>query len=137
MKILSILTLLLIFINPAISAAKGSNITISEIDTIKVSASPKNIILNLLEEEKYSSRPEIIISEKNPLTAWVLCLFLGPLGVHRLYLGTSVTTAVAYVVTGGGCGIIWAGDMIALTGSLFTKDLSKYEGNKNFFMWFK
>lgn len=77
------------------------------------------------------------ITEKDPVTALVLCIFLGPLGIHRLYLGTSVTTMIAYVFTGGGGGLVWIADFVLLANAVFTKDLTKYSNNKSFFMWIK
>lgn len=77
-----------------------------------------------------------VVSDRSTLTALVLCVFMGPLGIHRLYLGTSAVVAVAYIVTGGGCGLIWVGDAIALTKKLIKHEpLEKYEENRRFIMW--
>ncbi len=45
-------------------------------------------------------------SEKKRLIAFLLCFFLGPLGVHRFYVGKT-GTGVAMILTIGGFGI-WA-----------------------------
>lgn len=45
--------------------------------------------------------------------AWLLLTFLGPLGAHRFYLG-KVGTGVAWLLTGGLCGIGWAYDFWSL-----------------------
>ena len=43
---------------------------------------------------------------KSQLTALLLCIFLGGLGIHRFYLGYT-WQGVVQLLTGGGCGI-WA-----------------------------
>lgn len=71
--------------------------------------------------------------ENVKLTAAVLALALGPLGVHRLYLGTHPIVPVAYVLTlGGGIFILPFIDFVAI---VFTKDITHYMDNKQFFMW--
>ena len=69
----------------------------------------------------------------NPrLVAIALDASLGLLGVHRLYLGTSVKVPVIYTVTcGGGC-VLWLIDLGLL---IFTKDITPYMDNPNLFMW--
>lgn len=71
---------------------------------------------------------------KNPrLVAAILCTLLGPFGAHRIYLGTSEKVPILYALTlGGGFFIV---PIIDLAHILFTKDLEKYYGNSNYFMW--
>lgn len=45
-------------------------------------------------------------SEKGFVPTLLLCLFLGPLGVHRFYVG-KIGTGILMIVTFGGLGI-WA-----------------------------
>ncbi|MFM9985914.1 MAG: NINE protein [Flavobacteriales bacterium] len=69
----------------------------------------------------------------NPrLVAIALDASLGLLGVHRLYLGTTVKVPVIYTLTcGGGC-VLWLIDLGLL---IFTKDITPYMDNPNVFMW--
>lgn len=48
----------------------------------------------------------LVQTEKRILPALLLCLFLGPLGVHRFYVG-KVGTGILQLVTLGGLGV-WA-----------------------------
>jgi TM2 domain-containing membrane protein YozV len=70
---------------------------------------------------------------ENPrLVAIALDASLGLLGVHRLYLGTTVKVPVIYTLTcGGGCAL-WLIDLGLL---IFTKDITPYMDNPNLFMW--
>ncbi len=56
------------------------------------------------------------------LTALLLCIFLGFLGVHRFYLGY-YGVGILMLLTGGCCGILWIVDFIRiLIGDLQPKD---------------
>jgi hypothetical protein len=59
---------------------------------------------------------------KSQLTALLLCLFLGGLGIHRFYLGYT-WQGIVQLLTLGGCGIWALIDFIRIwTGSLQPKD---------------
>lgn len=75
------------------------------------------------------------LREKNPAVAFVLAWFLGPLGIHRAYLGTRTGVIVGYILTLGGCGIIALIDWVVLLIGLIEDDISKYIDNPKFFMW--
>ncbi len=75
------------------------------------------------------------VQEKDPVVAFVLAWFLGPLGIHRAYLGTSTGTIIGYILTGGGCGIVALVDWIVLLIGLINDDISQYVDNPKFFMW--
>ncbi len=58
-------------------------------------------------------------SDKKRLVAFLLCFFLGPLGVHRFYVG-KVGTGVAQLLTFGGLGIWALIDLIMILCGSFT-----------------
>ncbi len=72
---------------------------------------------------------------KDPMVAFLLSWFLGYLGIHRAYLGTSTGTIVGYILTLGGCGIVATIDWIMLLIGLVNNDISQYIDNPRFFMW--
>ncbi len=76
-----------------------------------------------------------VAQEKDPVIAFILAWFLGPLGIHRAYLGTSTGTIIGYILTAGGCGIIAFVDWVMLLIGMINDDISKYVDNPRFFMW--
>ena len=77
----------------------------------------------------------LYLREKTPAVAFVLAWFLGPLGIHRAYLGTTTGVIIGYILTLGGCGIVAFVDWIVLLIGLIEEDISKYIDNPKFFMW--
>lgn len=51
------------------------------------------------------------VSPSSRLAATLLCGFLGPLGVHRFYVG-KIGTGILQLLTAGGLGIWWVIDLI-------------------------
>ena len=76
-----------------------------------------------------------IAQDKEPAVAFLLAWFVGPLGIHRAYLGTSTGTIVGYILTLGGCGIVAFVDWIVLLIGVINDDISQYVDNPSFFMW--
>ena len=76
-----------------------------------------------------------VAQEKDPVIAFLLAWFIGPLGIHRAYLGTSTGTIVGYILTLGGCGIIAFVDWVMLLIGMINNDISQYVDNPRFFMW--
>ena len=80
-----------------------------------------------------SAASDTAIRENRKLTAVLLTVTLGMLGVHRLYLGTKPWVPAVYLLTfGGGFFILPLIDLIAI---LSNKDLGKFENNSRIFMW--
>jgi TM2 domain-containing membrane protein YozV len=71
--------------------------------------------------------------ENKKVTAAILTLTLGMLGVHRIYLGTAPYIPAVYLFTfGGGFFILPIIDLVMI---LSTNDISKFENNKRLLMW--
>lgn len=58
------------------------------------------------------------ISEKRRTTALLLLLFLGPLGIHRMYVG-KIGTGLLFMITWGGLTIWWMVDLVLITSGSF------------------
>jgi len=74
------------------------------------------------------------VEGKDPLVAILLDVFVGPLGIHRFYLGTKTLTGLGYIFTCGGIfGVVPFVDLIML--AINYEDISPYVDNPKFFMW--
>ena len=74
--------------------------------------------------------------EKKAAVSFILCTFLGGIGVHRHYLGTSKFMWAAYLFTFGGIfGVVPFVDWVMLIIGLVEDDVTEYIGNTKFFMW--
>jgi len=60
-----------------------------------------------------STAPVAGTSDKSKITALLLCIFLGGLGVHRFYVG-KIGTGIVWLLTGGILGIGWLIDIIMI-----------------------
>lgn len=80
--------------------------------------------------------PAVVSADKNPWVAFALAFVVGPLGIHRAYLGTKTLTWVGYILTCGGIfGIVPFVDWIVLLVGAIEEDISQYVDNPKFFMW--
>lgn len=64
-------------------------------------------------------------SDKSAVTALLLCIFLGSLGIHRFYVG-KIKTGILMLLTGGGLGIWTLVDLIQIACCNFTDNKNKY-----------
>ena len=62
---------------------------------------------------------DLDVSPKSGMTAFLLCFFLGGLGVHRFFVGKT-GSGVAQLVPCGGCGIWALIDLITIAMGNFT-----------------
>lgn len=68
-------------------------------------------------------------------TVLALTVLLGPIGGHRVLLGTKPIIPILYAITlGGGFGLVPLIDFIAC---ILKKDTTDYEKNERFLMWLK
>lgn len=83
------------------------------------------------------STDSVAISHSEPKRgiAIALTVLLGPLGGHRLYLGTDPKVPVLYTITlGGGLGVLPLIDLVHL---IVKGELSPYINNGKVFMWIR
>ncbi len=66
-----------------------------------------------------SPAPAAELSPKKKLTALLLCIFLGSLGIHRFYVGKT-GTGIVWLLTLGCCGIGAIIDIIRIATGSFT-----------------
>lgn len=94
-----------------------------EIDTIRFGH--YNLILH--------GNDTIQIKKRSKLLAIAADLLTGPLGGHRIYLGTEPYVPVVYALTlGGGMGFLPVADLFVI---IFTRKLEKYCDNPQIIMW--
>jgi len=79
------------------------------------------------------STHDTVCVKKHKLIAALLAFPLGIFGLHRIYLGTSAVTTLAYIATFGGVfGILPFIDFVLI---LINRDVNTYANNKGVFMW--
>lgn len=119
------------------------------VDTIQIIQVDSSRFMIISDEKKWPQyvtigkhhvkNPIFVLAEdvagKNKATVIVLTLLTGPLGGHRIYLGTKPIVPVVYTLTlGGGVGVLPFIDLIVIC---FSKDISRFENNDKIFMWAK
>ena len=70
------------------------------------------------EQQPYGGQQAYGQGPKDWLTALLLCIFVGVLGVHRFYVG-KIGTGLLMLFTGGGCGVWWIIDLILIANGSF------------------
>ncbi len=104
----------------SIKAQTGKKLSFKEVIGLKIAQKK-------LKKAYLSESPVKGKSDKTQLIAFLLCTFLGGLGIHRFYLGYTVI-GIVQLLTGGGCGIWALIDWIRLIGNnLPTKDGQELE----------
>ncbi len=140
-KILRIFSALAVMVIAGTTSVKAENYVINDNAVEAVFASCDvasgtldyaNSILPHIPNEKAK-----LTGNANGWVAFALCTFLGPLGIHRFYMGTDPFTGFAYILTCGGCfGVIPTIDwFVLLIANAVNNDISKYEDNSKFMMW--
>ena len=121
----------------AFTAVNAANYRIDDKALDQVFASAQTVSLSEIGASSIPGVGDIIspalAGDKDPLVAILLDIFVGPLGIHRFYLGTAPLTGIAYILTGGGCGVVWLIDLVVLV--MNYDDISPYIDNPKFFMW--
>jgi len=91
-----------------------------------------SILIDITDSLQIDSTEPKYFTQKR-FTAIALIILTGPLGGHRLYLGTNPVVPVFYALTlGGGFFILPVIDLISL---IFNKNITKFENNTNVIMW--
>ena len=90
---------------------------------------------NFMSAMGINEEAKVQAGSKNGWIAFIICWFVGSLGIHRAYLGTATGVIIGYILTCGGLGIVTLIDWIVLLLGAVNGDVSKYEDNKKFFMW--
>lgn len=91
-----------------------------------------SILIEITDSLQIDSTEPKYFTQKR-FTAIALIILTGPLGGHRLYLGTNPVVPVFYALTlGGGFFILPVIDLISL---IFNKNITKFENNTNVIMW--
>lgn len=81
-----------------------------------------------VENTPSTNKPTLNGSPKDWLTTLLLCFFLGSFGAHRFYVG-KMGTAIAMLLTCGGCGIWTIIDFIMICVGNFTDNDGKVISN--------
>ena len=80
-----------------------------------------------------TEKQEVRYFTRKRFIAIALVVLTGPLGGHRIYLGSHPVVPVFYALTlGGGFVVLPVIDLISI---IFTKDLSRFENNERVIMW--
>jgi TM2 domain-containing membrane protein YozV len=137
-KVVTLFSLLLIFSAFTFANTDSYRIDDNQIESLFAAAEEvtfSDMSLSDGLQEFQMASPTQVKGEPTPVVGWVLCFFLGGLGIHRLYLGTATLTFIGYLCTGGGFGILALGDCVVLLIGVLNDDISKYVDNPALIMW--
>ena len=86
-----------------------------------------------IKEESRAPTLDFDIKKRTKGKAILMAVLTGPLGGHRLYLGTKPYVPIIYALTlGGGFGLLPAIDIVVI---ILSKDLDQYYNNPKVIMW--
>ncbi|HBS86843.1 MAG: hypothetical protein A2W91_12495 [Bacteroidetes bacterium GWF2_38_335] len=98
---------------------------------LSTNTSNNNITLSESTEKDSISEHKSFLRDRVIPAAFVL--LTGPIGGHRIILGTGPVVPAVYAITlGGGLGILPAIDFFAI---LFSGNASKFKNNRKIIMW--
>lgn len=88
---------------------------------------------NIFRNESKAPHIDFDIKRRTKGKAILMAVLTGPLGGHRLYLGTKPYVPIIYALTlGGGFGLLPTVDIVVI---ILSKDLTQYYNNPKVIMW--
>ena len=118
-------------------AANAGNYTVNDdaIDAL-IEASAEVSPLDLMPEAPVPAAASLASGNPSPIASFLLCTFLGGLGIHRHYMGTRPWMwAIYFFPVGGIFGVVPLIDWIFLLIGVVDDNISEFVGNTRFFMW--
>lgn len=127
---------LIILISVSKANTSQSDILLAEFNQITTNQSElaaEELIIPAVKKIKLITLLQNATVENKKVTAAILTLTLGMLGVHRIYLGTAPYIPAVYLFTfGGGFFVLPIIDLVMI---LTTNDITKFENNNKVLMW--
>jgi TM2 domain-containing membrane protein YozV len=127
---------LIILISVSKANTSQSDILLAEFNQITTNQSElaaEGLIIPSVKKIKLITLLQNATVENKKVTAAILTLTLGMLGVHRIYLGTAPYIPAVYLFTfGGGFFVLPIIDLVMI---LTTNDITKFENNNKVLMW--
>ncbi len=113
----------IIYVQPVAHAAKTSQIAKATLTSISHRNADAKVMTQSKAVLKKQKKAAASGPGKSQIVALILCILVGPLGIHRFYLGYPLE-GVLMLLTVGGCGIWWIIDLIRIV----TGDLQPFDG---------
>jgi TM2 domain-containing membrane protein YozV len=113
----------IIYVQPVAHAAKTTQIAKATLTSISHRNADAKVMTQSKAVLKKQKKAAASGPGKSQIVALILCILVGPLGIHRFYLGYPLE-GVLMLLTGGGCGIWWIIDLIRIV----TGDLQPFDG---------